>query len=95
VSLDIFLEAVFLWIMPFDAAIFSALIACSNVVPAFSLVPEFTAISTFFSTVLTPLRTLLFRRLRFTLCLALFWAEGFFFGLALAGNLNLLINMKD
>jgi hypothetical protein len=91
VSRDIFLEAVFLWMTPFDAALFKALIAWRSALPESSLLPEVTAASTFFTTVLTLLKTALLRRLRFTLCLALFMAERFFLGLALGGNSNLLI----
>jgi hypothetical protein len=44
-------------------------------------------------TVFKLLKTLLFRRFLLTLWRALFIAERFFFGLAFAGNLNLLIKI--
>jgi len=78
---------------PFDAALLSAFTASISVLPASSLLPEATATSTFFIIVLTALRTAVLRRFRFTACLALFMAERFFFGLAFAGNSNLLINL--
>jgi hypothetical protein len=81
------LEAVFLWIILFEAALLSAFTASRSALPASSLLPEATADSTFFTIVLIALRTSLLRRFRFTACLALFMADRFFFGFALAGNL--------
>lgn len=78
---------------PFDAAVSSAFIACARAFSASSLEPAVIAVSTFFMTVFKLLKTLLFRRFLLTLWRALFIAERFFFGLAFAGNLNLLIKI--
>jgi len=75
---------------PFDAAMSNALIACNRAFSASSRTPAVIADSTFLMRVFRPLTTLLFRKFLLTLCLALFIAERFFFGLALAGNSNLL-----
>ncbi|KPK45615.1 MAG: hypothetical protein AMK74_02895 [Nitrospira bacterium SM23_35] len=68
----------------------NAFIACKRAFSASSRAPAVIAVSTFFVIVFKLLKTLLFRRLLLTLCLALFMAERFFFGLAFAGNSNLL-----
>jgi hypothetical protein len=87
---EIFLEAVFLWMMPFDAAMSSAFIACPRAFSASPRAPAEIADSTFFTKVFKLLITLLFRKFLLILCRALFIAERFFFGLAFAGNVNLL-----
>jgi hypothetical protein len=63
--------------------------------PASSLLPEVIAVSAFFMTVLTELRTPLLRRFLFTPCLALLMADRFFFGCAFGGKSNLLISLDD
>jgi hypothetical protein len=68
----------------------NALIAWMRALPASSRFPAFAADSTFFMIVFRLLKTPLFRRFCLILCLALFIAERFFFGLAFAGNSNLL-----
>jgi len=69
---------------------FKALVACNRALPASSRFPALIADSTFFMTVLILLKTPLFRRFCLILCLALFIAERFCFGLAFGGNSNLL-----
>jgi len=68
----------------------NAFIACNKAFPASSRFPALLADSTFFMIVLMLLKTPLFRRFCLILCLALFIADRFFFGLAFAGNSNLL-----
>lgn len=71
----------------------SALIACDRAFSASSRIPAVIADSTFFMRVFRLLTTALFRRFLLVLCRALFMAERFFFGLAFAGNSNLLIDL--
>jgi hypothetical protein len=79
-------EAVFFLITPLDAALLSVFVASISALPTFSLLPEARDDSSFLRIVLTVLRIVLLRRFRLTACLALFMADRFFFGFALAGN---------
>jgi hypothetical protein len=74
--------------MPFDAALFRFVIASKSALAALSLLPDETAVSTFFITVFREVRTALLRNRRFSACLALLMADKFFFGLALGGKFN-------
>jgi hypothetical protein len=60
--------------------------------PASSLLPEVITDSTFRSIVLIVDRTDLLRRFLLTACFAFLMADLFFFGLALAGKSDLLLN---
>jgi hypothetical protein len=80
VSLEIFLAALFLWMMPFDFVLLITFIAVPRAACTVSLFFSFIAASTAFDALLTPERSCLFRAFLFSACLALFKAERFFFG---------------
>jgi hypothetical protein len=80
VSLEIFLAALFLCIMPFDVALLIVFTAVLSATCMTSLLFSFIADSTAFDALLILERSRLFRAFLFSACLALFKAERFFFG---------------
>ena len=75
VSLDFFLEAMFLWIIPLDAAISMDLIAEPNRTLASSRFPAVTAVSYFLMAVLSADLTILFLSVFVAVILILFFDD--------------------
>ena len=86
VSLETFLDAVFLWINPFLAALSMADTTSSRAVPAVSLFFSATAFSTFFDRVFSMFLADLFSTVSAMVCRALLIADLLFLGAAFAGN---------
>jgi hypothetical protein len=87
VSLEIFLAALFLWIMPFERALPIVFTALKRTAAAVSFSPVWTAASTDFAMLLSFERSTLLRSFLFSACRALFIAERFFFTGAFAAKL--------
>jgi hypothetical protein len=85
VSRETFLEAVFLWMIPFRAALSIADMASFKAVPAVSLFSA-TALSTFLHRVFSFVLRDLFFSVRVSVCRTLFMADIFFLTVACAGN---------
>jgi hypothetical protein len=87
VSFEIFLAALFLWMMPFERALLIVFTALRRTPAAVSLSPRWTAASTDFVMLLIFERSTLLRSFLLSACLALFIAERFFFTGAFAAKL--------
>ncbi len=83
---EIFLDAVFLWIIPFATALSMAAIALFKAVFAPSIFLFTTSTLTFFERVFNMLLMVRFLKVLGLVCLALFIADLLFFGAAFAGN---------
>lgn len=90
VILEIFLDAVFLWIMPFEAALLITLTAAFNRLPMSSLFFEGNAASNFVTYVFILVCIDWLRRLSFSACRTLLSVDRSFFGAALPANCILL-----
>jgi hypothetical protein len=91
VSLEIFLEALFLWMIPFDFALLMVFIAFRRAPAAVSLSPVFTDASTFLTTPRILVRSILLRSFLFSDCLSLLIADRFFLGADFAAKLKFLL----
>jgi hypothetical protein len=80
VSLEIFLAALFLCMMPLDVALLIVFTAAPSAACTTSLLFSFIAASTAFAALFILDRSRLFRTFFFSDCLALFKAERLFFG---------------
>lgn len=88
VSREIFLDAVFLWIIPFMAALSIAEMAFCNAAFALSPLLPATSFSTFLVRVFSMLLTDLFFSVLASVCLVLLRADLFFFSAACAAKVK-------
>jgi hypothetical protein len=91
VSLEIFLEALFLWIIFFEPALLMVFIAFLRALADMSFSPDLTDASTALTTLRILVRSVLLRSFLFTACLALLIADRFFLGADFAAKFKFLL----